>query len=559
MRGAFRRRLAWFLLFRLCVATLFLGGTIVYQLRSGPLGSPELPFLYGMIALTYLQTGISAYLLPKTCRFYLFTQIQGSWDLLLATFLIYLTGGVNSHFSFLYILVIFSTSLFLRRRHILFVASAAAILYGSLLDLQYYNHLPIMSGLTYAESTDGAAVFYAISVNVFAFFLTAVLSSVLAENRWSSERALEEKGVDFDELESLNHAILANISSGLMLVDSVGQIRSLNKSGELLTGLSFRKIYNQDVRKLFPLFELFDGKQFNQISRGQAVYKHEDGREFTFGYSTSQIKGLGRDESDLLVVFQDLTESIEMDRRLQRADRLAAVGRLASGMAHEIRNPLASISGSVQLLLEGKNVSEDDRRLMNIVVHEAERLSQLLTDFLSFARPAKPVATEFQVSSLLNELVEMLSTDKRFDSVEIVREYPTEKTITADRNLLKQVLWDLTINAVEAMKGHGHLYIGIEPEIGSIFIEDTGPGVSPELSARVFEPFFTTKEKGTGLGLATVYSIIEAHSGHIDISSGREGGARFVITLPPPESLGFVVLNDSVSNRENGSGESDGS
>ena len=147
--SSFRRRLAWFLLFRLFVATLFLGGTILYQLRSGLLGGPELPFLYGMVALTYLQAGISAYLLPKTIRFYLFTHAQGAWDLLLATFLIYLTGGVSSHFSFLYILVIFSTSLFLRRRHILFVASAASILYGSLLDLQYYKHLPIISGLQF--------------------------------------------------------------------------------------------------------------------------------------------------------------------------------------------------------------------------------------------------------------------------------------------------------------------------------------------------------------------------------------------------------------------------
>lgn len=541
-RAVLRRRLAWFLLFRLFVATLFLGGTIVYQLRSGLIERPELPFLYGMVALAYLQAGISAYLLPKTNQLYIFTQTQTTWDLLLATFLIYLTGGVSSHFSFLYILIIFSASLFLRRRNILFVASAAAILYGSLLDLQYYKHLPMISGLPYSDSPDGAAVFYAISVNVFAFFLTAILCSVLSENRWKSERALEKKEVDLEELESLNRAILANISSGLMLVNSTGQIRSFNESAEHITGYSLPEVYNQDVRSLFPCFEIFDGTKFNQIARGQADFRHENDRSLTFGYSTTQVKDLKREDLGLLVVFQDLTESIEMDRRLQRADRLAAVGRLASGMAHEIRNPLASISGSVQLLFEGEHVREEDRRLMKIVVREADRLSQLLTDFLSFARPAKPDCIEFSVSDLLDELTEMMRTDHRFETVEIVQEYAAGASVYADWNLLRQVVWDLAINAVEAMHGQGTLYIGVEPESHAVVVEDTGPGVSAEISARIFEPFFTTKDKGTGLGLATVHTIVEAHGGYIDVVAGRQGGAKFVITLPQSGATGYAVL-----------------
>ena len=541
IRASFRKRLAWFLAFRLFVATLFLGGTIFFQLRTGYRGSPELPFLYSMVALTYLQAGLSAYLLPKTNRLYLFTQVQGTWDLLLATFLIYLTGGASSHFSFLYILVIFSTSLFLRRRHILFVASAAAILYGSLLDLQYYNHLPIISGLKYTPSPDGATVFYAISVNVFAFFLTAVLSAVLAENRWINERALEKKDIDLEELESLNRTIIANISSGLMLVSSAGKIRSFNESAEHITGYSFHDVYNRDVRNFFTLFDVFSNKQFSQITRAQAVFRHKNEQELILGYSASEIRGQGQDAHSLLVVFQDLTQSIEMDRRLQRADRLAAVGRLASGMAHEIRNPLASISGSVQLLLEGEDVSDDDRRLMQIVVREADRLSLLLTDFLSFARPAKPKCYEISVSDILDDLVDMLKTDHRFEMVDIVREYVTGLMIYADQNHLKQILLDLAINAVEAMEGDGTLYFGVESESHSIVVEDTGPGIDESTSSRIFEPFFTTKEKGTGLGLATVYSIVEAHGGYIDLFSGRQGGAKFVVTLPQSGSKDYAV------------------
>ena len=227
--------------------------------------------------------------------------------------------------------------------------------------------------------------------------------------------------------------------------------------------------------------------------------------------------------------------------RIRIADQQAAVGRLASGMAHEIRNPLASISGSVQMLLEGKDIGDEDRRLMQIVVSEADRLSLLLTDFLSFAKPPKPEPEVFSVADLCDIVADLLQTDQRFMNVDIVREYAFDSEVWADRKQMQQVLLDLAINAAEAMTAGGTLFIGFDPDVSSLYVEDTGPGIDAELAAHIFDPFFTTKETGTGLGLATVHTIVEEHGGYIDVGDGRQGGAKFMVSLPQPGRQGFAV------------------
>lgn len=537
-----RRYLSWFLLLRLVVATLFLGGTIVYQHQADGSSGALAPVLYGMAALTYLQTALSAWYLPRSKQLQLFVQTQIAWDLLVAALLIYLTGGFASHFSFLFILIIFTASLFLRRRHVLTVASAASILYGSLLDLQYFGRLPLLKGLSFPVRLDGAEVLYAVLLNISGFILTGFLSSALAERRWLSERALHKTEIDLEELESLNRAMLANIASGLMLVNSQGRIRSFNDAATQITGFSLSDVYDQAVWELFPCFDIDPGDNLREVLRGEGSLLRKDGLMLKIGFSLTKVHDVSGDLLGGLVVFQDLTETIEMEQRLRRADRLAAVGRLASAMAHEIRNPLASISGSVQLLMEGSDVTDEDRRLMGIVVHEAERLSRLLTDFLAFARPPRPEPVTFQVSELFDELVAMFRGDKRFVDIHVVREDDSRALCWADRSLFTQVVWGLAINAAEAMQGRGRLYLGFDHDARLIYVEDTGPGIPSESLGKIFEPFFTTKEHGTGLGLATVYSIVEAHGGLIDVVTGREGGAKFSISLPQQADGSFAVF-----------------
>ncbi|WP_432821440.1 ATP-binding protein [Trichloromonas sp.] len=525
-------QLRWYLFARALIIGLFLVGAVIFQLRSDQNAvSPVLSFLYLLGGLSCLQVMVSAALLPRFHSLRFLVQVQIVWDLLLSSSLIYITGGIESIFSFLYIFVIISSSLFLGRRDILFVASASSILYGSLLDLQYYGYLPYVGGLSFVQKIDGASVFYAVLVNVLAFFCTAFLSAILVSRLRRSEEALEKRKFDIEELENLNQTILANVTSGLMIINPEGKIRSFNQAASKITGLSLANVYGRDIRKVFHDFDVIDESGFVLVSRAEGTYLCTEGKTLTLGYASSLVKDPQEQTLGLLVTFQDLTELKLMEDQLKRADRLAAVGRLASGMAHEIRNPLASISGSAQLLIEGKNLSEDEQRLMKIIVKEADRLNVLLTDFLVYARPRPSQLEGVDIAVLLDELSEMISGDNRFSTLSILRHYPAQFILHVDRQQFRQALWNLAINAVEVMPDGGTLTLGGEVETSSVYVEDTGPGIPGKVRSRIFEPFFTTKDKGSGLGLATVYAIVEGHGGTIRVTDGVHGGTRFTIAL----------------------------
>ncbi|MDO3376779.1 two-component system sensor histidine kinase NtrB [Geoalkalibacter halelectricus] len=528
--GPTRSQLSWFLLFRLVVITLFLGGAILYQLGlRAPHPQTAVDYLFWLVGLSYAQALFSAAVLRKIQHFKVFTQVQITWDLFFVTSLIYLSGGIESIYSFLYILVIISSALLLTRRDSLLVASAASILYGSLLDLQYFGLLPVLPGMYFSDQIDVGTVFYAIFVNVMAFFLTALLSGTLSERLRRSEQALERRQIDYEELENLNRTLLANINSGLLIINPQGRIRLLNAAGSKITGYTLEDVYDRDVREVFPSLGVYEG-EFRLVARGEARVGDRYGKVHVIGYDSTHLRDRDERILGLLVTFQDLSHVKLMEEQLKRADRLAAVGRLASGMAHEIRNPLASISGSVQLLMEAGNVSDDDKRLMRIVVREADRLSRLLTDFLLYARPSSPVPEKIDIAALLDELSQLLMADGRFSAIEIHKEYESEVWLDLDRQQFRQALWNLVINGAEAMGGRGALYLGAQAG-GLIWVEDSGPGIGADLRQKIFEPFFTTKDSGTGLGLATVHAIVTGHGGEIELEQGRTGGARFVIRL----------------------------
>jgi two-component system sensor histidine kinase PilS (NtrC family) len=524
--------MSWYLFLRVLVITLFLGGTIVYQVRSSSgREHPALAFLNLLIVLSYLQSLASAVLLPRLKRMMMFIQVQVVWDILFSIALVYFTGGIASPFSFVFILVIISGGIFLSRKELLFVASASAILYGSLLDLQFFGYLPLLKGLPFPEEISGRDVFYSVFLNVLAFIFTALLTGSLAESLRKSEAALEKREIDYGELEELNRTILANIGSGLMIINARGQIRSFNAAAGKITGYRIEDVYNRDVRKIFPGFEVLDGNDFRIVRRGEAGFTGSSGKAQILGYASSLVKNPEEKTLGLLITFQDLTELKGLENQLQRADRLAAVGQLASGMAHEIRNPLASISGSVQLLMEDEHMSPEELRLMGIVVREAERLGSLLTDFLVFARPGKPELTDVDVSLLLDELADLIQADPRFSAIRILREYPPGVRMRVDLGQFRQALLNLVINGAEAMEGPGTLHLGADHISASVYVEDTGPGIAETIREKIFDPFFTTKDQGTGLGLATVHTIIEAHHGIVEVGPGRTGGTRMTVRL----------------------------
>jgi two-component system sensor histidine kinase PilS (NtrC family) len=304
-----------------------------------------------------------------------------------------------------------------------------------------------------------------------------------------------------------------------------------------ITGCRLEEVYNRPVEAIFPEFGTFDAEALVGINRGELHFYKNKEETLTLGYSASQVVDRNKDSLGLLIAFQDLTEFKSLEEQLKRTDRLAAVGRLASGLAHEIRNPLASISGSVQLLLEDEKVSDEDRHLMRIVVKEADRLSSLLSDFLVFARPAPLQVESIDIALLLDELIALLRASGQFQQVVIDKAYQRPILMNVDPQKMHQVLWDLLINAGEAARPEGKIRVQVDKARGEIIIEDTGSGIAEEDRGKLFEPFFTTKDRGTGLGLANVYANIEAHRGRIYVESGSLGGARFIIELPEEDRI----------------------
>jgi len=241
-----------------------------------------------------------------------------------------------------------------------------------------------------------------------------------------------------------------------------------------------------------------------------------------------------------IVIFQDLTELREMESRLKREERLAAVGRLAAGIAHEIRNPLASISGSIEMLRSGLSVESEDRRLMDIILRETDRLDGLISEFLTYVKPVRHRMGRVDLEHVLRETAEALRATDAGRNVSLSLPPPgTLHAIRGDRDHLKQVAWNLLLNAVQATRGQGKVEIrGADSRLGRsgdvviVEVVDDGVGISPEDLPRIFEPFFTTKERGTGLGLAMVHKVVEAHGGHIEVESEPGHGAVFRVVLP---------------------------
>jgi len=528
-----RRLLSWYLAARLAVVIFFLGGAIVYHLKGPAVYQQQLVFWLGMmVGLAVLQTAISFAVMKRLLGLANFVHAQFSWDLLFVLAIIYLTGGLESLYSFLYILIIIASSVFLSRRQVLIVASAASILYGSLLDLQYFRYLPLFGGAPLPAGLVEKDVFYAVAINVGAFLLTALLSGYLADRLRQSEQAREQKEVDYGELQRLNQAILENINSGLLVVGHDQRIRLFNQAASRITGYRLEEVYHRPVEIYFPPLEKIDWSGNYSLKRGEMRLKNRQGGQLILGYSASHVRDSRDLDLGLLVSFQDLTEVKALEEQLKRSDRLAAVGRLASGLAHEIRNPLASISGSVQLLSDDQGISEENRRLMGIVIKEVERLNLLLGDFLNFARPAPLQAEVVDLAAILDELVELLRAGGQAEGVTIVRRYPEQVPLFIDRQKMRQALWDLLLNAVESALPDGTVRIGVDLVNGEISVEDSGPGIDEKVRDRIFEPFFTTKEKGTGLGLANVYTNVQAHGGRIYVEPSPLGGARFMIDLP---------------------------
>jgi two-component system sensor histidine kinase PilS (NtrC family) len=553
--GDLSGRIKWLMILRVMVVTFMLGVTVLLHLREGTeFFSTPLRDLYLFIGIFYFLTIVYSLLFSRGVDPSRFAVFQVGVDLVLISGIVLITGGVESLFSIVYFLSIIGASILFYRVGSFTAAGASAIFYGVASWLPFSTKVSTLvdyEGIYLSLSR--TEVGYRILLTSFGFFLVAFLTSYLAESLQRAGEELSAKNTHLAELERRSENILQNISSGLVTTDLEGQITYFNRAAERISQVPAGVALGSTLMEVFQLKEGWDPYANLQRLEGSPLRTEGSLRgrpeEILFGMTFSSLRDEDGKLSGVICSFQDLTHIKRMEDQIRRSDRLAVIGELAAGMAHEIRNPLASLSGSVHLLREELVLEETSRELMDIVNREVTRLNSIITDFLNFASPRPLQLQEVDLHRYLQETATLLrQSHSPGCRIEVVAREGENFLAEVDPQMMKQVFWNLSLNATEAMPEGGLLRLTLERlpvEGGSrsgvdclqITFADTGVGITQKEMEKVFTPFHSTKENGTGLGLAIVFKIVEAHRGRVEIESQVGEGTTFRVKVPSRQGV----------------------
>ena len=561
--------LEWLLFARLALCVVSFG--IALALETVVAGAhDETDYgLYWTLATAFLATALSGISLRHVKRAQLAALVMLGIDVGIVSALVGFSGGYRSVFSFLYLAVTLYGAVLLGRRGAIFAATLSALAHGGVLVLHAREFFGPSVGATPIVLVSNWAV------HASGLFLVAALASLLAGELRRTGAALDRRTHDLRRLHDLHRRTVASILSGLLTTDSEGRITSLNPEGERITGRTSHDVLGESADELIPgVLAIMNaegrGEGAETNRRARLPYVNHAGQRLHLGLAASVLRESDGAPAGQILIFTDVSNVVAMEAQLRSSERLAAVGEMAAKMAHEIRNPLAAISGSVQILrrdLAPDRASEvstspgEPRQLMDIVVTEAERLSGLIEDFLGYAQPRPLRQQAVDVSSLCRDVAKLHEAVKP-PGVEVSLSLSNDLRVRADADQLRQVVWNLVRNAFEALSEGGE---GGTVELGArtvrrgtsqeaaesrrnagrsrtagaaandwaeIFVRDTGPGIEETTLERLYEPFFTTKAGGTGLGLATVHRIVEGHGGSLDIDTTVGAGTCFRVRLP---------------------------
>ncbi|MEZ4434289.1 MAG: ATP-binding protein [bacterium] len=528
-------KLKWLMFFRVAIITLLLGSSLVLRIIGADFAAnPTQLMLLGVIIVTYALTIIYALVLRALRDHYeRFAYAQLVVDLVISAVLISITGGTSSLFLILYALTVLNASILLYRRGAMYMMALSTALVvlqvarealgwwlpgGPVPDRELLGVL--LSGIT----------------NISAVFLVALLAGYLGEELRTAGRRLRRASRDLESARALNERIIQSIQSGLVAYTLDDDVTFFNPAAERITGLRADGVLYRRIAEIFPELPA----AADPARRWEAAFVRPDGAHRVLGYSRSPLLDGAGAQIGWIVAFQDLTPLREMQANVRRSERLAAIGKMAAGIAHEIRNPLASMSGSIQMLRDTIALDPMGERLMNIVLRETDRLNALITDFLQFARPNPPQIESVDLRALLEELIQVFGYLRHPTEGEAPRgsevqlDAPAELRLDADPRQLKQVFWNLLNNATQALGDDGEVRL-VARRRGdrvTVAVIDTGAGIPSEALDRIFDPFYSTKEQGTGLGLAQVLRIVEEHGGRIDVQSVVGAGSTFTVEFP---------------------------
>ncbi|HZE81013.1 MAG TPA: ATP-binding protein [Candidatus Polarisedimenticolia bacterium] len=472
--------------------------------------------------------------------------VQIFTDLAFTTALVYVTGGIDTFFNFLYPLVIIVASILLPRYWAYLTAAVSFICFGALLELIYFERIP---SFQFSARGDLRSLQVVIVINFCAYLAVAHLSSSLAAKLRQAGVELRDKSGELLSLQALHENVIHSIRSALITTDLEGRVTLMNAPGQKVLERTASSVYGRHVSELFV-------DRLPNIDSAQCEVRGltPSGTEKTFDVNVTALIVPEQGTIGYVYTFEDRTELRRLEGEIRRRDRLAAVGRLAAGIAHEIRNPLASIAGSINVLAEVTPFNEEQKTLVNIITRESTRLNAIISDFLVYSREKSFKFSRIDLIPLLEDALALLANRSQTKELTIVRDYALPEAFAAiDADRIKQVFWNLLENSVRAMQGKGTIAVSVRAagDFLRVGIRDTGPGIAPNLTEKIFEPFQSQFEGGTGLGLAIVYQIVQAHGARIFVQSTLGSGAEFILEILHARAAAVesddVPVNEEVS------------
>ena len=485
-----------------------------------------------VIAATYLSSIVFGVQLRRGVDPRSVSRQMHANDIVLTAALVFITGGALSPYVFLFALTIVSAGALAFRRGAVY-ATVASITAATAVAFAAHSHtlaLPIGQIRPWEQGWFDLA--RTLGINLTALTGVGALAVIFGDQLQHSAETLASTRRAAEDLAVLHQDIVRSLSSGLITITPDGTILSANDVAAEILGAAQGSLPGNAVDTVMPgVWGLITENR----QRADLVLTNGRSRLVMLGVTVSPLRDVRDDVIGRVINFQDLTELRRLELHAQRAERLATVGQLAAGIAHEIRNPLASISGSIELLQAAPQATEDDRTLMQIVNREIQRLNVLIGDLLDYANPRPSEPVDFDLGGLVEETLRVARADAAFAEITLTCETDRPLAMRADPAKLRQVVWNLVRNARDAAAiGGKHVAVTARLRDGKAVIEirDDGPGIAKELVARIFDPFVTTKQQGTGLGLATTHAVVAEHGGRIDVETELGHGTAMIVTLP---------------------------
>jgi two-component system sensor histidine kinase PilS (NtrC family) len=527
------RRFAWA---RLAVAAVLLVVGVVVSRSTVP-GVRLESFVAGLLVTAVSSVGLLA--LGRRVAWPGWTAwLILAVDAATVTLLVLTSGGATSIFAFSYVLVVIASCVLLSRQGAMVIAAASSLLYVGIVLVGI-----LASGVDPATETTTLAVL-TMAMNTGTLLVVAIIAGSLADRYRSAHHELEGQRRDLSDLQAFKDLVFESVGTGLIAIDRAGRITAYNRAAAEITGVAEADAVGQHWTSIFGsavapgeiLAAIQDDARASR--RHELILRRAGGTEVPVAVTFWALRSGTGEAVGLIAVCEDLSSWKQMEARMRHSDRLATVGRMAANIAHEIRNPLASMTGAIEVLARDTETGSSARALAQIVSRESERLDHIIKDLLEYARPAPLVLQPMNLADTLDEVLALLQHRPLADSVRLLRDYGRALPVDADPQRMRQVFWNLCLNAVEAMPEGGELSVRArtEPRRVEVRISDTGRGILAGDLPHIFEPFFSTKLEGSGIGLALVHRIVQDHGGDIDVLSTMGRGTTFTITLPAPDA-----------------------